>query len=49
MTVGGQGYAPGVLPPGKRTGVHFIGGWVDLDYGKSRPHLNLILATEGLI
>ena len=42
MGVGGQRHAPAALPPGKRTGTHFIGGWVGpsagLDgCGKSRP------------
>jgi hypothetical protein len=40
--VGGQRHAPAALPPGKRPGTHFIGGWVGqragLDgCGKSRP------------
>jgi hypothetical protein len=43
MRVGGQLHAPAALPPGKRTGTHFIGGWVgsraDLDVcEKSRPY-----------
>ena len=42
MGVGGQLQAPAALPPGKRPGIHFIGGWVvpraGLDgCGKSRP------------
>jgi len=28
MGVGGQGYAPAALPPGKKPGTHCIGGWV---------------------
>jgi len=28
MGVGGQRHAPAALPPGKRRGTHFIGGWV---------------------
>jgi hypothetical protein len=28
MRVGGQLHAPATLPPGKRAGTHFIGGWV---------------------
>jgi hypothetical protein len=28
MGVGGQLHAPAALPPGKRPGTHFIGGWV---------------------
>ena len=28
MRVGGQRHAPATLPPGKRPGTHFIGGWV---------------------
>ena len=27
MGVGGQGHAPAALPPGKRPGTHFTGGW----------------------
>jgi hypothetical protein len=27
--VSGQLHAPAALPPGKRPGTHFIGGWVD--------------------
>jgi hypothetical protein len=43
MGVGGQRHALAALPPGKRSGTHFIGGWVDpragLDEcGKSRHH-----------
>jgi len=26
--VGGQSYAPAALPPGKRPGAHYIGGWM---------------------
>ena len=45
--VGGQSHAPAALPPGKRVGTHFIGGWVDprdgLDEcGKSRPQRDSI-------
>ena len=41
--MGGQRHAPSNLPPGKRTGTHFIRGWVGprdgLDgCGKSDPH-----------
>jgi len=28
MGVGGQRHAPTTLPPGKRPGTHYIGGWV---------------------
>jgi hypothetical protein len=28
MVVGGQCHALATLPPGKRPGTHFIGGWV---------------------
>jgi hypothetical protein len=28
MGVGGQLHAPAALPPGKRPGTRFIGGWV---------------------
>jgi hypothetical protein len=40
---GGQRHAPAALPPGKRAGTHFAGGWVgpraDLDgCGKSHPY-----------
>jgi hypothetical protein len=43
--VGGQRPAPAALLPEKRTGTHFIGGWVGLragldGCGKSRPHLS---------
>jgi len=43
MRDGGQSHAPAALPPGKRPGTHFTGGWVGpmagLDgYGKSRLH-----------
>jgi hypothetical protein len=35
MGMGGQLHAPAALPPGKRPGTHYIGGWVgpraDLD------------------
>ena len=27
MRVGGQRYVPAALPPGKRPGTHYIGGW----------------------
>ena len=42
MEVGGQSQAPAALPPGKRNGAYFIGGWVGpragLDgCGKYRP------------
>ena len=42
MEVGGQRHVPAALPPGRRPGTHFIGGWVGsmarLDgCGKSRP------------
>jgi hypothetical protein len=33
MRVGGQLHAPAALPPGKRPGTHFIGGWVGLRAG----------------
>jgi len=29
MEVGGQLHVPTALPPGKRPGTHFTGGWVD--------------------
>jgi hypothetical protein len=29
MEVSGQLHAPAALPPGKSSGTHFIGGWVD--------------------
>ena len=40
--VGGQRHAPAALPPGKRSGIHCIGGWVGprtglAVCGKSRP------------
>jgi hypothetical protein len=47
MRVGGQLSARAALPPGKRTGTHFIGGWVGPSAGldgcrKSRPHQDSI-------
>jgi hypothetical protein len=47
MRVGGQLLTPTALPPGKRPGTHFIGGWVGpragLDgCGKSRPYRDSI-------
>ena len=47
MGVGGQSFSPAALPPGKRVGTHYIGGWVGpragLDgRGKSRPQCDLI-------
>ena len=47
MRLDGQRHAPASLPPGKRTGTHFIGGWlgprVSLDgCGKSRFHRDSI-------
>lgn len=40
MGVGGQRHDSGVLPPEKRPGVHFTGGWVGLAAGleKFHPH-----------
>jgi hypothetical protein len=45
--MGGQRHATATLPPGKRPGIHYIGGWVGrkagLDgCGKSRPHRDSI-------
>ena len=42
MGVGGQRHARAPLPPGKRSGTHFRGGWVGptdslTGHGKSRP------------
>jgi hypothetical protein len=42
MRVGVQLHAPAALPPGKRPGTHFIGGWVGPRVGldgceESRP------------
>ena len=47
MGVGGQRHAPAALPPGKGSGIHFIGGWDGprsrLDVcGKSGPHRDSI-------
>jgi hypothetical protein len=47
MGLGGQRHAPAALPPGKRRGTHFIGGWVGLKArldgcGKSLSHLDSI-------
>jgi hypothetical protein len=33
MGVGVQCHAPAALPPGKRPGTHFIGGWVGFRAG----------------
>ena len=33
MSVGGQHHTLATLPPGKRTGTHCIGDWVDLRAG----------------
>ena len=33
MWVGGQRHAPAALPPGKRLGIHFIGGWMGTRVG----------------
>ena len=46
----GQGHAPAALPPGKRPGIHCVGGWVGrragLDgCGKSRPPPGFDLRT----
>jgi hypothetical protein len=43
MGVGSQQHAPAALPPGRRPGTHFAGGWVGLrdgigGCGKSRAH-----------
>jgi hypothetical protein len=43
MRVGGHLHSPAALPPGKRHGTHFIGGWVGPRAGlegceKSRPN-----------
>jgi hypothetical protein len=45
--VGGQSHAPAALPPGKRPGTQFIGGWVGPRAGldrcnKFRPHRDSI-------
>jgi hypothetical protein len=45
MGVGGQSHAPAALPPGKRRGTYFAGGWVGPSYGqegyeKYRSHLD---------
>ena len=42
MGVGCKNYDPEVLPPGKRPGIHYIGGWVGpkaglSECGKPRP------------
>ena len=52
MGVGDQRHAPAALPPGKRPGTHFIGGWVGpsvvLDgCGKSRPYRDSIRGLSG--
>jgi hypothetical protein len=38
MGVGGQLHAPAALPPGKRPGNHFIGGWVPHDSALSNSY-----------
>jgi len=47
MGVGGERYAPAILPPGKRPGIHCTRGWVDPrarleGCGKSRPRRDSI-------
>ena len=47
MEVGSQRHAQAALPPGKKPGTHYTGGWVDprigLDgSGKSHPHRDSI-------
>jgi hypothetical protein len=47
MGVGGKLQAPAALPPGKKPGTHFTGGWVGpragVDRcGNSRPHRDSI-------
>jgi hypothetical protein len=47
MSVGGQRHASSALPPGKRPGTYYTGGWLGpragLDEsGKSRSHLDSI-------
>jgi hypothetical protein len=37
MGVGGQRHAPAALPPGKKTGTHFIGGWMGPRTGAENP------------
>jgi len=49
--VGGQLHAPAALPPGRRPGTNFIGGWVGpwagLDRcGTSRPYRDSILGPS---
>jgi len=44
---GGQRHAPYTLPPGKKPGAHYTGGWVDTRAGpdgweKSGPHRDSI-------
>ena len=51
--VSGQSHAPAILPPGKRPGTHFTGGWVGprtgLDgCGKPRPYRDSILELSNL-
>ena len=36
MRVGGERHAPAALPPGKRPGTHFTGGWVGQRVGLDR-------------
>jgi hypothetical protein len=53
MAVGGQRHAPVGLPPGKRRGTDYIGGWVSLragldGFGKSRHHRDSIPGPSSL-
>jgi hypothetical protein len=49
--MGGQRYAPNILPPEKRRDCYCTGGWVDANTslegcGKSRLHRDLILVPS---
>ena len=47
MEVSGQHHASAVLPPGKRTSTHWVGGWVDLRAGVVATKKTNLLAPQG--
>jgi hypothetical protein len=49
MGVGGQLHAPAALPPGKRPGIHCIGGLVGLGYYSSNYFTAALLVTTVLL
>ena len=51
MGVGDERHAPTALPPGKKPGIHEMGGWVGPraslnGYEKSRPHVDSITGAN---